>query len=444
MRELTDRQYLGVVVPFMISTTTQPIMGAVNTAVMGTLSDPAYISGVALGAVLFNTIYWIFGFLRVSTSGYSAQALGTGSVTDRATSLGRPTVVALIVSVLVLIFQEPILSGYLRFIGPEADVAALTAYYYDVLIWGTPFTLLNYVFLGWLMGQAKLRASLFMQMSSNLLNIVLSVFFVMGLGYDVGGVAAATLISLAYGFLVGLWLVIRHAGFSFREIPKNVLFSFGAFKDMMLTNGNLMLRTCCLQFVNNLFAATSTSFGTEILAANSVILQAQYILSFMLDGVGNGNSLFTGRALGKHNRQLFEETKSVSLRWILVIIAVLSGVCFVGGDYFLGIFTNNEAVAELARQYSRYLWLYPLAGGLGLAFYGMYTGATFTAPIRDMMFISMVCFAVARYTLVPALGNDGLWISYLIFYAAQSVINLSFFGRLRRYTGFLKNGKMEG
>ncbi|UQZ91011.1 MATE family efflux transporter [Deltaproteobacteria bacterium Smac51] len=440
-RELTNRQYLGVVLPFMISTSTQPLMGAVNTAVMGTLSDPAYISGVALGAVLFNTIYWLFGFLRVSTSGYSAQALGTGDIMDRATSLGRPAVVAMVVSTIILILQKPILAAYLHLVNPAPDVAALTAYYYDILIWGAPFTLLNYVFLGWLMGQARLRASLFMQMSTNILNVILCIFFVMGLGYDVGGVGTATLISQGYGCLVGLWLVIRYAGFSLREVPKDVLFSFSSFLNMMKTNGNLMIRTSCLQIVNNLFAAASTSFGTEILAANAVILQVQYILSYLLDGVGNGNSLFTGRAVGRRNRQLFEETKSTTLKWLAVIIFILFSLCFLGGDWFLGIFSNNEEVLNLARQYTRYLYLYPVAAGVGLAFYGMYTGATYTSPMRDMMIIAMICFAVSRYFLVPLMGNDGLWISYLLFYAAQSVINLLFFGRLRRHIGFY--GKFE-
>lgn len=430
--KLTDRQYLGVVLPFMISTMTQPLMGAVNTAVMGQFEDPAYISGVALGAVLFNTIYWVFGFLRVGTSGYAAQALGSGRPEDRWTSFGRPMLICLVSSALILILQRPILHSYLALVNPADDVAALTTVYFDILIWGAPLALFNYVSLGWLMGQARLKASLFMQVSTNLLNIVLCLLLVNKFELGVEGVAAATLIAQIYGALVGIRLMAVHGRFRRQDMVFSMLLKLRPMAAMLTTNGNLMIRTTCLLVVNNLFAASSASFGTEILAANAVLLQTQGIMSYLIDGMANGNSLFAGRALGKRDYRLFEETRQMSLKW-LAVLALLLGACYwAGSDFFLAIFTANATVLSLAHDYNFYVIIYPLCAGLGLTFYGLYTGATYTAPIRDMMFLSMLCFLAARHLLIPAMGNSGLWISYLIFYFAQSLIMLAFFSRLRR------------
>ena len=152
---LTDREYLGITIPFMLSTMTQPLMGAVNTAVMGQLPDPKYIAAVALGAILFNNIYWFFGFLRVSTSGYAAQALGSGSREEGLLAFLRPLFIAVIVSCSCIILQKPILTAYLSLVAPASDVAELCSAYYEILIWGAPLVLFNYVSLGWLMGQTK-------------------------------------------------------------------------------------------------------------------------------------------------------------------------------------------------------------------------------------------------------------------------------------------------
>ena len=438
IRSITDKQYLGVALPFMISTMTQPLMGAVNTAMMGRFPDPAYISGVALGAVLFNTIYWFFGFLRVGTTGYAAQALGSGRAEDQWTSFGRPLVVALAASIVILVLQKPIVAAYISFIKPEPDVEALLRRYYSLLIWGTPATLFNYVALGWLMGQARLRASLFQQVSTNLLNILLCIIFVKYLNHDIGGVAAASLISLFYGSLISIWLMKIYGGFKISDISTRLLFHFRSLTEMMSTNGNLMFRTACLLMVNNLFAEASSSFGKEILAANAVLLQIISIMSYLIDGMANANSLFSGRAVGRADQALFEETRRMCFKWLTVLAFILFALYWAGRGCFINIFTDNESILLLAGNFDFYILLYPFCAGIGISMYGMYTGATATAPIRDMMLIAMLIFTAARAVLIPLYGNDGLWTAYLMFYASQSAVILLFYPRLRKKTGFLK------
>ena len=441
MAKLTNRQYLAVVLPFMFSTVTQPLMGAVNTAVMGQLPDPAYIAGVSLGAIVFNTIYWLFGFLRVGTSGYAAQALGTGAWEDRLMSFCRPMVVATIVSLTIIALQNPILSLFLKLVNPAADVAAITSHYFDILVWGAPFTLFNYVSLGWLMGQARIKATLVMQVSSNVLNMVLCILFVNGLGYDVDGVAWAALIAQGYGCFLGLFLMNSYGGFRWWEVPLRILFKWQPFKELISTSGNLMFRTVCLVTVNNLFAASGASFGTEVLAANAVLMQIQYILSYLLDGMGNSASLFTGRAVGRRDQELFEDTLKVSFRWVFIVAFILSSLYGLTNHYLIAFFTENERVLSIIGSYKIYVMFYPFCAGVGLTFYGMYTGATFTAPIRNMVVMATATFVLCRQLLIPIWGNHGLWVAYLAYYSAQSIFLVAFLSHLRKKTGFFKQNK---
>ena len=193
MKFLTDKEYLGITIPIMLSTMTQPLMGAVNTAVMGQMSDAKYVAAVSLGVILFNTIYWLFGFLRVSTTGYAAQAKGADDAYEGMLAFFKPCIIALIVGCCCLLLQKPILNLYLDFISPEPAVAELCRSYYNLLIWGASMVLFNYVGLGWLMGQARINASVGMQVSMNLLNCVLSIYFVNYLNWGNDGLWLAYL-----------------------------------------------------------------------------------------------------------------------------------------------------------------------------------------------------------------------------------------------------------
>lgn len=430
-RELTNKEFLSLTLPFMISTMTQPLLGAVDTAVMGQLPNAAYIASVSVGAVLFNTLYWMFGFLRVSTSGYAAQALGAGSKEQGLKAFFRPLSLALIVGILCILLQKPIIEFYMQIVKPSQEVILHTSKYFRILIWGAPLVLVNYVTLGWLMGQTKLKASLFMQITSNLLNIGLDFLFVFGFGFDVGGVAVATLISQIYAFAVGIFLMKKYGGFTLRDIPVMSLFDLKSLLDMLKVNVNLMIRTACLLIVNNVFTSTGAGFGTEVLAANAVLQQIIMIMSYAIDGMANGASIFTGKAIGKKSEQLFEDTKIRSVQWMTILVIILSGVYLVGGNYFINLFTNIESVLNIANNYSLYVLFYPVCACAGIVFYGMFTGATHTAPIRDMMLIGMIGFLITRAILLPQMGNHGLWISYLVFRIFQSVIMILFLPKLK-------------
>ena len=432
MNLLTNREYLGLTVPFMLSTMTQPLMGAVNTAVMGQLPDPKYIAAVSLGAILFNNLYWLFGFLRVSTTGYAAQAFGAADRELGTLAFFKPLVLALLISIACIVLQKPILEGYLAMIGAAPEVNALCREYYYILIWGAPLVLGNYVALGWLMGQTRVRASVFMQVSMNVLNMALSIWFVFGLHMDIIGVAFATLLSQLYGGVISVVLMYYYGEFDYKNLPWGELLDWRTFIGMLKVNVNLMIRTACLLTVNNIIAAVGASFGTVVLAANAVLLQLKDIMSYLIDGMANGAAIFSGRAVGAKSGAGLDAAIRMTFKWLVVLAVMLMGVYAAVNEFFIRLFTNIDEVVAMAMTYNAFVLFYPVCAGIGMVLYGVFCGATRTAPVRNMMLLALAVFYLLQWQLVPIIGNSGLWLALLGFMAAQSVILLYYLKSLRK------------
>lgn len=432
MNLLTNREYLGLTVPFMLSTMTQPLMGAVNTAVMGQLPDPKYIAAVSLGAILFNNLYWLFGFLRVSTTGYAAQAFGAADRELGTLAFFKPLVLALLISLACVVFQKPILESYLAMIGAAPEVNDLCREYYYILIWGAPLVLGNYVALGWLMGQTRVRASVFMQVSMNVLNMALSIWFVFGLHMDIVGVAFATLLSQLYGGVISVVLMYYYGEFDYKNLPWGELLDWRTFIGMLKVNVNLMIRTACLLTVNNIIAAVGASFGTVVLAANAVLLQLKDIMSYLIDGMANGAAIFSGRAVGAKSGAGLDAAIRMTFKWLVVLVVILMGVYAAGNEFFIRLFTNIDEVVAMAMTYNVFVLFYPVCAGIGMVLYGVFCGATRTAPVRNMMLLALAVFYLLQWQLVPKIGNSGLWLALLGFMAAQSVILLYYLKSLRK------------
>lgn len=422
MKLLTDKDFLKLTLPLMISTMTQPLMGAVNTAVMGQLPDAKYIAAVSLGAILFNNIYWLFGFLRVSTTAYAAQAHGARDVRLSMLAFFKPLVVAAVLSLLCIILQTPIINAYLSMINPTQEVAELCRTYYDILIWGAPLVLGNYVVLGWLMGQSHIRASVFMQMSMNVLNMILSTWFVFELEGGIEGVAHASLLCQIYGAIMSAILICRFSKFNYNRFPWEDLLDWHAFIDMLRVNSDLMIRTACLLTVNNVIAAVGASFGTTVLAANAVLLQIKDIMSYLIDGMANSTAILTGRAIGQRSIEFFNQVLRTTFKWVGILTAILMGIYFVGSTFFIKLFTDLRAVIEIAESNKIFVLIYPLCSCIALVLYGAFCGATYTKTIRNMMIISLSLFYAVQHFAVLSFNNDGLWYAFLLFYICQSII----------------------
>lgn len=425
--KLTYKDYLKVTIPFMLATATQPLLGAANTAIMGHMGEAIYIAAVALGVILFNNMYWLFGFLRVATTSYSAQSLGEKSKESATLSLVRPFIIALVISALFLILYPWIFDYYGNSMAPSSRVLELMAQYCDILIWGAPFVLVNYVVLGWLMGQMMIRATMVMQISMNIINIILSFLLVFSLDLGVKGVAIASLASQIYGCVVGfIYVYLVRDRLDFNESVKAQLKQFKPFLSMMKVNTDLMLRTLCLLTINNLFANASSSLGTTVLASNAVILEIIFILAYFTDGMANGVSVFTGKAFGKRDVGLWRDTLFIALKCLAVFVVAAVVILFFAREYVVGAMTNVGDVAEMALDYSFYLMIYPVCAAVGLLLYGMYTGIGQTASIRNMMFIAVMFFVLMQQITIPLWGNHGVWITYVTTYLLESIILVIF------------------
>lgn len=433
LSQLTYKEYLKVTIPFMLSTATQPLLGAVNTAVMGHMSEAFYIAAVSLGVILFNNIYWLFGFLRVSTTSFSAQALGSESAKDKFLALARPLLIAIIISLIFLISYPWIFKYYALLMKPESQVVELMKNYCDIIIWGAPFVLINYVTLGWLMGQMIIRYTMFMQISMNVLNIILSIVFVFIMDMNIQGVAYASLIAQIYGCMIGFIAIYKRGNLTIRNEYIQSLKTIQPFLGMMKVNVDLMFRTVCLLTINNLFAIAGASMGTVTLASNAVILEIIFIVVYFIDGMANGVSVFSGKAKGYKDINLLNSVLKISLRCLAVFIIFISVIMYITKSYFINMMTDLTVVANYANDYSIYLILHPICACVGLLLYGMYTGIGNTASIRNMMFVAVIFFYICQKILMSYLGNDGIWLTYNLTYLLESIILILYLPSLKKY-----------
>lgn len=416
---ITHKMFLSLMIPFILSTITQPLLGAADIAVVGKLNNVNYISGVSIGTLIFNTIYWIFGFLRVSTTAFSAQSSHYSDKKRVSDIFFRPIMIALFISLIMVIFQNIIFESSMKFIKPELEIEKAATTYFKILIWGAPFVLTNYVLLGWLMGLGNIKASMTMQISGNLLNIILDIIFVTVFNFKVEGVAYATLISQIFSTFLGVYFIFPYTYHKYIDlksiINKKELIS------IFCVNRDLMVRTICLVSHNNLFTMASSNLGGDILATNAILFQIMSIISYAFDGIANTASVFAGRARGQKDNLLMKNCWKKTFYWGVIFVILTTVIYLIFSDSIIRIFTKLPNIILLAKEYSKWILLYPAIAFLGLTFYGVFTGSARTFPIMTSTVIAFILFFIAWKYLIPIYKNDGVWISLLIFYFGRGV-----------------------
>ncbi|MEH7108098.1 MATE family efflux transporter [Bacillus sp. JJ1764] len=420
---ITNKQYMVLALPIILSQMTTPFLGAVDTAVVGQLPNPIFIGGVAVGSLIFNTLYWVLGFLRVSTSGFTSQAHGANNHAELLYSLLRPMVIALAIGGLFILLQEPIKWTALKMINPTSGVAEQAALYFDIRIWGAPFTLMGYVILGWLIGSSCIKLTVYLQIGMNIINILLDVVFVSSFNMGVAGVAAASLIAEIGVTLAGIYILIKLKLIDIRAIHqiKNI-FEGSVFVKMLKVNRDLFIRSICLLAVYTLFTSKGAQMGDVELAANAILFQLHFIMAYALGGFGNASSILIGRAIGSNNRQLFSDTIALSAKWGVLSAIFLSSILFICSSFIYPLFTSIEEVRRCILQYQGWLLLFPIVGYWGIILNGVFSGATEAAQIRNSMIISMILFILLVYLLIPIFGNHGLWIAFTLFTLFRSLV----------------------
>lgn len=415
------RRVFALAGPIVLANLSIPLLSAVDTAVIGHLGAAHHLAGLALGAVMFSTLYWGFGFLRMGTTGFAAQALGAGDLDGLANSFARAAILGLAVAALVLAVQWPI--GTAAFSLLEGSPAALDAgqQYYAIRIWGAPAALANFVIVGWLIGVQRARAALIVQVFMNGLNAVLDIVFVVEFGWGVAGVAAGTLIAEYSALGLGL-LVMRRQLRSFGAIIKPAaIWDRQGFVRLASVNGDIFVRTAFLISAFAIFTREGGRLGDAILAANLILLNLQSFLSFGLDGFAQAAEALVGKEVGARDRGALRRVVKATSLWALMTASLYAVVYGFGGGAIIALFTDIDVVQDTALRYLPWLVASPLISVWCFQFDGVYIGAQRTREMRNMMAIAFAAFLAALLTLPPLWGNHGLWAAMMIFFAVRGV-----------------------
>ncbi len=417
---VTHRRVLNIAIPIVISNATVPILGAVDTGVVGQMGLAAPIGAVGLGAIILSALYWIFGFLRMGTVGLTAQAAGNNDTAEVAALLTRGLLIGAGAGVLVVALQIPLFWGAFYLSPGSAEVEGLARQYMAIRIWSAPAAISLYAITGWLIAQERTRAVLGIQVWMNGLNIVLDLWFVLGLDWGVQGVAIATFLAEWSGALLGLWFC--RAAFLLPDWRNWVqVFDRLRWVQMIRVNTDILIRTMLLEAMFVSFMFTGSGLGDVTLAANQVLLQFLMITAFALDGFAFAAEAIVGRAMGASQLAVLRRGAVLTSGWGLLVCALMTLAFAAAGGAIIDLMAKAPEVQTVARTYLPYMIAAPLAGWAAWMLDGIFIGATRSRDMRNMMAVSFTVYVIAALILVPPLGNHGLWVSLLISFVVRGI-----------------------
>lgn len=434
-RRLTHGEVLRLAAPIILANLFTPLLGAVDTAVMGHLPDPAFIGGVAIGALVFSYVYWGFGFLRMATTGLIAQARGAANDQEIRDIAVRAAFLAVGLGAAVVLLQDPI--GWVAFSILEAspNVERLADSYVSIRIWGAPATLLVYVGVGWLIGMRRMGIVLMLTAGMNGLNVGLDLLFVVGFGMGIEGVAYATLISEVSAAVAGGLVILHlHKPLSGR-MRAAAAFTRDKVMALVKVNFDIFVRTLCLITGFAWFTAQGAAQGDTVLAANAILLNFLMFMAYGLDGFAHAAETLVGGAVGARDRPAFSHAVRLTTIWAMIVALVFTSVYLLLGPLLIAAQTSIPAVRETAALFLAWAIASPLVSVWSFQLDGIYIGATRTTEMRNGMILSLAALLASGYALQPLWGNHGLWLSLLVFFAVRGLTLLIWYPRLPRSLG---------
>lgn len=421
MADINSFRVLKIAVPVVLSNATVPLIGVVDTAVVGQSGLAAPIGAVGAGALILSTLYLLFGFLRMGTTGLAGQALGAGDQAEVTALLSRALLIG-VVSGLVMVLLQKWIFTFAFAVSPVSDaVETLARDYVSTRILSAPATIALFGITGWLIALERMRAVVALQLVVNLLNIVLDFHFVLNLGWGVWGVGLASCIAEWLGFLLGLWLC-RRAFFGDAWRDGELVFDMVRLANMARVNADIFLRAALLQGIMVFFFMRSAGFGDLTLAANQILLQFLTVAAFALDGFAYTAETLVARAVGRRDRALFSASTRLTLAWALVFSVVLVLGFAICGGLAIDFMSASEKVRAEARVYLPYMIALPFFAVWAFMLDGVFIGATQTTDMRNSMALAFIVFLVAQSVLTALWGNHGLWLAYLITLVVRTVV----------------------
>lgn len=418
----TNREILRLAIPNVISNITIPLLGMVDMAVAGRLGSEATIGALAVGTSTFNFIYWNCAFIRMGTSGLTAQAFGARRHQECAGSLVRGVVVALLLALLLLIFRQPIGRLALTLMGGSSEVQAMASEYFFARIWAAPASVSLFALQGWFIGMQDSRTPMYTALLSNVINIVTCLWFVFGLDMGIRGIALST-VAAQYGGLIFSLVVLA---LRYREVLRKVDLRESLQREPMRrffsVNKDIFIRSLCVVSVYTFFTAASSRFGDLTLAANALLMQLFTLYSYMSDGFAYAAESLTGRFVGERNRPALASSIKWLAVWSLGIALLFVAVFFFGWDVIMQLFNSTDAIIAEAKEYIIWVVAVPLLGFLPFLIDGIMLGATRTRVLRNTLLISTAIFYALFYTLVGPMGNNALWLAFVVFIFLRGAI----------------------
>lgn len=417
-----NKKILLLSIPNIITNITIPLLGMVDLGLMGHLGSQIYIGAIALGTMIFNFIFWGFGFLRMGTSGFTAQAYGGRDLKEAAQVLVRSVVVGVAGGVLLILLQGPIAWLAFRLVNGSPEVEQLAAQYFRIRVWAAPATLVMYALTGWFIGMQNARTPMILAISVNVLNILFSLGFIHLAGMTSDGIALANVLSQCTAIVLSIFFLRSYYGKLKQHLNFREALRWEAMKRFISVNKDILIRTLCLIFVLSFFTTQSASSGDTVLAVNTLLFQFFFFFSYFIDGFAYAAEALTGRFIGAGDKPALRKAVRILFIWGSSLALVFTAIYGFGGKALLQLLTDQPAIIDASLPYLFWIALIPLVTFSAFLWDGIYVGATASAPMRNsMVVITVVIFLPAYYLLSGPLGNNGLWLAMMGFMAARGL-----------------------
>lgn len=427
-----NRQILRLALPSIISNITVPLLGLVDVAITGHMGSAVYIGAISVGSMVFNILYWVFGFLRMGTSGMTSQALGKRDFTGVTQLLCRSLAVALAVAAAIILFQKPLKWLAFLIVQPQEEVRMLASTYFNICVWGAPAMLTLYGLSGWFVGMQNTRIPMAISIAQNVINIFTSIALVYGLGMKVEGVALGTLIAQYAGCFIALALCFRFYGKLKKHFKWKGLFGYVKMLQFFKVNSDIFLRTLCLVAVNLYFLAAGARQGNIVLAVNTLLVQLYILFSFFLDGFAFAGEALCGKFHGAGNKEAFRQTVARIFAWGSAIAVAFTIVYAVGGTDFLHLLTDETQVVEAAMEYLPWAVAVPLAGVTAFVWDGVFIGVTATKGMLVSSVVATIVFFMVFFVWRSQLGNHALWMAFVTYLLVRGGVQTAIYMKRMR------------
>lgn len=417
----TNRDMWRIAAPMILSNVSAPLLGMVDTGVMGHLESSVYLGAVAIGATIFTFLYIGMNFLRMGTTGIAAQSFGAEDHDGLRVALGQALIVSLAVALAILLLQAPIRDIALWLLGGDAETQAHARTYFAIRVWSAPGTLANFVMIGWFLGLQNARVPLLIFLTINITNILLDLLFVIGLGMKIEGVALASVIAEYLALAVAAAFAVRELRRRTGQWPLTKLTRLSAYAAFFSVNANLFIRTMALMFTLSFVTAQGARLGPLVLAANAVLMNFQNLTSLGLDGFAHAAEAMVGKAVGQKDDAALRHTVSLTLKWSLIFAGGFTLAYALGGAAIIRTLTDLPGVRETAMTYLPWLVVSPLVSVWCFLYDGVYVGMTRAREMRNIMLFSAFAVFIPVWLLTRPLGNHGLWLALLAFLASRGI-----------------------